>query len=142
MQTYDATTSCGMTLFHYFSSGVMWWLCHDLTRFFQGICCALSTKLVFLTDCSTSFDSVCVARLAYDLLLRKDLIGVTARQRVERPNPHFRPCEHTLIPFLKHKDEHKKPGSKPCWKCYLAYYLSPAPVQVSEERVILEVEVA
>jgi hypothetical protein len=55
--------------------------------FFQGVCAGLDTSLVFLTDCGTSFNETCLARMVYELHMRKDLIGVTARQRVELPNP-------------------------------------------------------
>ncbi len=55
--------------------------------FFQGICVGLDASLVFLTDCGTAFNETCLARMVYELRMRKDLIGVTARQRVERPNP-------------------------------------------------------
>lgn len=54
--------------------------------FFQGVCVGLNASLVFLTDCGTSFNETCLARMVYELRMRKDLIGVTARQRVELPN--------------------------------------------------------
>jgi cellulose synthase/poly-beta-1,6-N-acetylglucosamine synthase-like glycosyltransferase len=55
--------------------------------FFQGVCVGLNASLVFLTDCGTTFNETCLARMVYELRMRKDLIGVTARQRVEMPNP-------------------------------------------------------
>jgi hypothetical protein len=41
----------------------------------------------------------------------------------------FHPCQNTKIPFLQCTNEHDKRGSPPCWKCYVAYYMSIAPMQ-------------
>jgi hypothetical protein len=96
-------------------------------RFFQGIAAGLDASLVFLTDCGTRYRETCISRLIYALKSRPDLIGVTARQRVETPNIFYHPCEKTMIPCLR--GEHSGVGSPPCWKCYFAFYLSPAPLQ-------------
>jgi cellulose synthase/poly-beta-1,6-N-acetylglucosamine synthase-like glycosyltransferase len=103
--------------------------------FFQGICVGLNASLVFLTDCGTTYHETCVARLVYALRTRRDLIGVTARQRVETPNPNFHPCEKTKLPFLH--GEHEGIGSHPCWKCHLSYLLSAAPLQGFEFEATL-----
>lgn len=103
--------------------------------FFQGICVGLKASLVFLTDCGTTYHETCVARLVYALRTKRDLIGVTARQRVETPNPNFHPCEKTKISFLQ--GEHEGMGSHPCWKCHLAFYLSAAPLQGFEFEATL-----
>ena len=44
-----------------------------------GICLDLDPELVFLTDCSTRFNISCLAKLTYGLMMKNDLIGVTAR---------------------------------------------------------------
>jgi cellulose synthase/poly-beta-1,6-N-acetylglucosamine synthase-like glycosyltransferase len=103
--------------------------------FFKGICVGLNPSLVFLTDCGTTYRETCIARLLYALRTRKDLIGVTARQRVETPNPNFHPCEKTSLPFLH--GNHEGIGSPPCWKCYLSYLLSAAPLQGFEFEATL-----
>ena len=103
--------------------------------FFQGICVGLNASLVFLTDCGTTYQETCVARLVYALRTKRDLIGVTARQRVETPNPNFHPCEKTKLPFLSGK--HEGIGSHPCWKCHLSYLLSAAPLQGFEFEATL-----
>jgi len=98
--------------------------------FFQGICQALGDKasVAFLTDCGTSYTVECLAKLSYELLISPDLIGVTARQRVENPNHYFHPCEETAIPFFR--GDHAESGDpRPCWKCYASFYCSPAPLQ-------------
>ena len=95
----------------------------------------LTASLVFLTDCGTTFHETCLARLVYALRCKRDLIGVTARQRVETPNANYHPCEKTKLPFLQ--GEHNGIGSHPCWKCYLSYYLSPAPLQGFEFEATL-----
>lgn len=108
--------------------------------FFQGVCEALGThaRFAFLTDCGTTYTTECLAKLTYELLGSNDLIGVTARQRVEVPNDYFHPCEDTGIPFFK--GNHADSGNpRPCWKCYAAYMMSPAPLQgfEFEERLIV-----
>jgi cellulose synthase/poly-beta-1,6-N-acetylglucosamine synthase-like glycosyltransferase len=105
--------------------------------FFQGICSSLNPSLVFLTDCGTTYHSTCISRLVYALENGKDLIGVTARQRVSIPNTDFHPCEKTDLPFLRgnHQVQGKRPD--PCWKCYLSYLLSAAPLQGFEFEATL-----
>lgn len=80
-----------------------------------------------MADCGTTFNPNCIGRLLFELHTESHLIGVTARQRVETPNAFFHPCLHTPIPFLQGK--HTEFASPPCWKCYLAFLLSPAPLQ-------------
>jgi hypothetical protein len=48
----------------------------------------------------------------------------------------FYPCEQTMIPCLK-GDHGRRTGLSPCWKCQLAYYLSPAPLQGFEFEATL-----
>lgn len=103
--------------------------------FFQGICVGLDASLVFLTDCGTSYDETCLARLTYSLRCKTDLIGVTARQRVEQPNHNFHCCELTKINCLKGK--HEDVQSPACWKCWISYLLSPAPLQGFEFEATL-----
>jgi len=98
--------------------------------FFEGICCGLDTNIVLLTDCATSYKTSCIARLVYGLLTRRsDVIAVTGRMRAELPSRVFHPCKNTKIPFLQCTNEHDKRGSPPCWKCYMCYYMSIAPMQ-------------
>lgn len=49
--------------------------------------------LVFLTDCGTRFNTSCLCTLVIELLSRKDLVGVTGRQRVDEPNETFHACQ-------------------------------------------------
>jgi hypothetical protein len=97
--------------------------------FFSSICAGLGTaaSYVLLTDCGTSFTPSCLAYLAYDLHFSKDLIGVTGRMRAELPNEHFHPCEEAY--FSAFRGNHEISGPQPCWKCYLTYFCSPAPLQ-------------
>jgi hypothetical protein len=106
--------------------------------FFDGICMGLNnrTSFAFLTDCGTTYTSTCLARLFYELRMKTDLIGVTARQRVETPGLFFHPCEDTPFSFLQ--GDHKKSGDmRPCWKCYATYYMSPCPLQGFEFEATL-----
>jgi hypothetical protein len=106
--------------------------------FFDGVCQGLHHRnsFAFLTDCGTTYSSTCLARLFYELRLKTDLIGVTARQRVETPNLFFHPCEDSPFSFLE--GDHKKSGDmRPCWKCYATYYMSPCPLQGFEFEATL-----
>jgi hypothetical protein len=106
--------------------------------FFDGVCQGLQHRnsFAFLTDCGTTYSSTCLARLFYELRLKTDLIGVTARQRVETPNLFFHPCEDSPFSFLE--GDHKKSGDmRPCWKCYATYYMSPCPLQGFEFEATL-----
>eukprot|EP01038_Epipyxis_sp_PR26KG_P005571 gene5571-7695_t len=96
--------------------------------FFDGICEALGCYVAyaFLTDCGTTYMPDCLSRLLVGLILEPDLIGVTARQRVETPRPGYYPCLGTAISCFKGKHAL---NSKPCWKCYAAYLCSPCPLQ-------------
>ena len=100
-------------------------------RLIVAVCIVAS--LVFLTDCGTSYQQTCIPRMIYALRSRPDLIGVTARQRVERPNAEFRPCENTKMTFLRGKH----PESGHCWRCSVAFYCSPAPLQGYEFEATL-----
>lgn len=104
--------------------------------FFDAICEGLDEKVIyaFLTDCGTTYKPTCLGRLLYELHLRHDLIGVTARQRVETPNIFFRPCEESNYKWLQGDHSEDK---RPCWKCQLCYYLSPAPLQGFEFEATL-----
>jgi hypothetical protein len=64
---------------------------------FHSICEGLkeSVSHCFLTDCGTSYDKTCLSKLMYDIFFKSDLIGVTARPRIETPNRFFRPCEQS-----------------------------------------------
>eukprot|EP01034_Spumella_vulgaris_P040150 gene40150-49657_t len=98
--------------------------------FFNSICQGLGNraKVAFLTDCGTTYNATCLARLFYELYFKKDLIGVTARQRVETPNAFFHPCEDS--PFSCLEGDHTASGDRrPCWKCWAVYFLSPCPLQ-------------
>jgi len=98
--------------------------------FFEGLCCGLNTNIVLLTDCSTSYRTSCLAKLVYGLITRRsDVIAVTGRMRAEVPSRTFHPCQNSNLPFIKYNGEHEERGSLPCWKCYLAYYLSVGPMQ-------------
>eukprot|EP01034_Spumella_vulgaris_P012222 gene12222-15564_t len=106
--------------------------------FFDGICQGLDNRcsFAFLTDCGTTYNSTCLARLFYELRMKKDLIGVTARQRVETPGLFFHPCEDSPFSFLK--GDHKETGDmRPCWKCYATFYMSPCPLQGFEFEATL-----
>jgi hypothetical protein len=96
--------------------------------FFDAICEGLQDKVTyaFLTDCGTSFDEKCVSRLMLELFSMPDLIGVTARQRVEIPNRYFHPCIEAPYEFMKGQHELL---SAPCWKCWTTFLLSPCPLQ-------------
>jgi hypothetical protein len=80
--------------------------------FFDGVCESLHNKVdfAFLTDCGTTYNVTCLARLTYELYFKTDLIGVTARQRVETPNLYFHPCENT--PFRLLQNDHGKTGKR------------------------------
>eukprot|EP01032_Pedospumella_encystans_P009138 gene9138-10785_t len=107
--------------------------------FFDGICQGLGERnaFAFLTDCGTTYDSACVARLFYELRLRTDLIGVTARQRVAFPDAFFHPCEKNSLSCLRGDHTATTGSSNPCWKCYLAFFTSPAPLQGFEFEATL-----
>jgi cellulose synthase/poly-beta-1,6-N-acetylglucosamine synthase-like glycosyltransferase len=113
--------------------------------FFSSICEGINDNLstVFLTDCGTIFNKYCLAILLKELYLKTDLIGVTARQRVETPSEAFHPC-HTANPdsccapcLSKEHNLNSKKDRKPCWKCWLNYFLSPAPLQGFEFEATL-----
>lgn len=106
--------------------------------FFDSICQALDTKVsfAFLTDCGTTYNTTCLARLFYELYFKTDLIGVTARQRVETPNLYFHPCESS--PFSCFRGDHTASNdARPCWKCYATYFFSPCPLQGFEFEATL-----
>ena len=97
--------------------------------FFSGICDGLGAynTYAFLTDCGTTYEIDCIGRMMHELFFRDDLIGVTARQRVELPNKNFHPCEDSPVSFMR--ADHSQIGSKPCWRCYVTYFCSPCPLQ-------------
>lgn len=97
--------------------------------FFYGICEGLGAynTYAFLTDCGTTYEIDCLGRMMHELFFRDDLIGVTARQRVEFPNKNFHPCEDSPFYFLR--GDHSKTGPNPCWRCYANYFCSPCPLQ-------------
>jgi hypothetical protein len=100
--------------------------------FFDAICQGLQDKLHYalLTDCGTGFNnSICLTKLVLELHTMQDLIGVTARQRIEMPNKHFHPCLESFFPFLR--GQHTL-ASEACWKCWVAYFCSPCPLQGAE----------
>ena len=66
--------------------------------------------------------------------------GATARQRVALPNDYFHPCEDSDISFLK--GDHSVSGRKPCWRCYVCYFCSSAPLQGFEFEASLIVNSA
>jgi hypothetical protein len=72
----------------------------------------------------------------YDNYFKTDLIGVTARQRVEIiPNIYFHPCEDS--PYYILQEDHTNADQKPCWKCWTTYVLSPYPLQGFEFEATL-----
>ena len=97
--------------------------------FFQSICQGLGDSIdhALLTDCGTTFSPACVARLLAEIYVMPDLIGVTARQRVELPGPQFHPCEDS--PLGRWCQGSHEFGSPACWKCWLSFALSPGPLQ-------------
>eukprot|EP01031_Cornospumella_fuschlensis_P047466 gene47466-58145_t len=106
--------------------------------FFDSICMGLeeTCTFAFLTDCGTTYNATCLARLTYELYFKTDLIGVTARQRVETPNLYFHPCEDS--PFSWLQGDHTASGDqRPCWKCYATFFLSPCPLQGFEFEATL-----
>eukprot|EP01040_Poterioochromonas_malhamensis_P017488 gene17488-20119_t len=105
--------------------------------FFDSICEGLENKCTyaFLTDCGTSYETTCISRLMYDIFFKTDLIGVTARQRVETPNNYFHPCEDS--PYWLLEGDHTGKDQKPCWKCWATYVLSPCPLQGFEFEATL-----
>eukprot|EP00981_Chlorochromonas_danica_P002679 scaffold525_cov170-Ochromonas_danica.AAC.3 len=106
--------------------------------FFDGICQGLEDKctFAFLTDCGTTYNPTCLAKLTYELYFKTDLIGVTARQRVETPNAFFHPCEDS--PFACLRGDHEKSGNQnPCWKCWATFFMSPCPLQGFEFEATL-----
>lgn len=104
--------------------------------FFDSICQALDQRVsyAFLTDCGTTYNSTCLARLLYELYFKTDLIGVTARQRVETPNLYFHPCEDA--PYAWMTGNHDV-DARPCWRCYLTFLCSPCPLQGFEFEATL-----
>lgn len=93
--------------------------------------CLKNDPLLFLTDCSTIFDPSCLCTLAMELLSRKDLIAVTGRQRLARLGPSFHTCdskEQTLFCCCGGK-RHTTILSDVCWRCWVTYIFSPAPLQ-------------
>jgi hypothetical protein len=102
--------------------------------FFDSICEGLNDKITyaFLTDCGTSYSFSCLPLMLKELFLMNDLIGVTARMRVEFPSQFFHPCQDSAFPFLvgNHEDEKKGGGGRaPCWRCWASFLLSPCPLQ-------------
>jgi hypothetical protein len=102
--------------------------------FFDSICEGLNDKITyaFLTDCGTSYSVSCLPLMLKELFLMNDLIGVTARMRVEFPSQFFHPCQDSAFPFLvgNHEDEKKGGGGRaPCWRCWASFLLSPCPLQ-------------
>jgi cellulose synthase/poly-beta-1,6-N-acetylglucosamine synthase-like glycosyltransferase len=96
--------------------------------FFDSICEGLDDKCTyaFLTDCGTSYDRQCLSSMLKELYLMDDLIGVTARQRVELPNRYFRPCEWS--PFWLLQGDHSV-NKNACWKCWATFALTACPLQ-------------
>ena len=66
--------------------------------------------------------------------------GATARQRVALPNDYFHPCEDSEFSCLR--GDHSVSGRKPCWKCYVCYFCSAAPLQGFEFEASLIVNSA
>jgi cellulose synthase/poly-beta-1,6-N-acetylglucosamine synthase-like glycosyltransferase len=97
--------------------------------FFNSICAGLEDTVdyVLLTDCGTTYDPSCLANLIAEISTMNDLIGVTARQRVELPGRHFHPCETS--PLGKWFEGSHEFGSNACWKCWVSFALSPGPLQ-------------
>eukprot|EP01034_Spumella_vulgaris_P022158 gene22158-28265_t len=106
--------------------------------FFNSVCMGLNHRasVVFLTDCGTTYHNACLARLYYELYFKKDLIGVTASQKVETPNEFFHPCEDCPFVFLS-GDHSATKDKRPCWKCYATYICSPCPLQGFEFEATL-----
>jgi len=88
-----------------------------------------------LTDCGTTYHDSCLFRLWYALFTDPNLIGATARQRVETPNMWFCPCKQAKWNCFKGGD-HNEP-CQPCWKCWLCYNLSPCRLQGFEFEATL-----
>lgn len=97
--------------------------------FFYGICGGIGiyNTYAFLTDCGTTYEIDCIGRMMHELFFRDDLIGVTARQRVEFPNKNFHPCEDS--PFFFLRGDHAQTGPEACWRCYASWFCSPCPLQ-------------
>ena len=106
--------------------------------FFDSVCLALgnSVNFAFLTDCGTTFEPSCAAILFKELCLNPELIGVTARQRVEWPNKYFHPCEDAPFQWLQGSHEDQK-TKQPCWKCYTIFLFGPGPLQGFEFEATL-----
>jgi len=86
--------------------------------------------VIFMTDCGTRYDQTCLCSLAIELLSRRDLVGVTGRQRVDEPNTTFHSCEHNIIFCCKCGKAHSGVVlSDNCAYCWFSYLLSPAPLQ-------------
>ena len=103
--------------------------------FFKGLCEGLSTFLYysFLTDCGTSFDQTCIALLMQDLIISPDIIGVTARQRVETPNGEFQCCQDAPFEWMRGDHSIGTPIEKTaCWRCWLTFFTSCATMQAFE----------
>ncbi len=98
--------------------------------FFDSVCLALddTCTYAFLTDCGTTYERNCLAILFKELHVHQHLIGVTARQRVEWPNKYYHPCENSPWSYCK-GDHTASKSKKPCWKCYVSFFLSPCPLQ-------------
>ncbi len=100
--------------------------------FFDSICLSLKDSCNFslLTDCGTTFQPSCLSILFKEICLNPELIGVTARQRMEWPNKYFHPCQEWEYPFLRgdHSVENDK-TKKACIRCYIAFLIGPAPLQ-------------
>eukprot|EP00599_Poterioochromonas_sp_BG-1_P000945 CAMPEP_0173148964 /NCGR_PEP_ID=MMETSP1105-20130129/10041_1 /TAXON_ID=2985 /ORGANISM="Ochromonas sp., Strain BG-1" /LENGTH=890 /DNA_ID=CAMNT_0014063735 /DNA_START=258 /DNA_END=2930 /DNA_ORIENTATION=- len=96
--------------------------------FFDSLCEGLEDKVTyaFLTDCGTSYQPQCLPYMLRELYQMNDLIGVTARQRVETPNSFFKPCQES--PFYLLRGDHSK-NPHACWKCWATFALSPCPLQ-------------
>ncbi len=108
--------------------------------FFDSVCMALGDTCTygFLTDCGTTYEPSCLGILFKELCINPDLIGVTARQRVEWPNRYFHPCEDAPFEWLHGShDIDRDPKKRPCWKCYVTYLFGPAPLQGFEFEATL-----
>lgn len=104
--------------------------------FFDSICDGLEEKVTyaFLTDCGTSYEAPSLSYMLRELFVKDDLIGVTARQRIERPNRYFRPCEDS--PFPCFRGDHSV-NQEACWKCWATWSLSACPLQEFEASSIM-----
>jgi cellulose synthase/poly-beta-1,6-N-acetylglucosamine synthase-like glycosyltransferase len=119
---------------------------HSHDCFFKIICDGISDNLstVLLTDCGTIFDKHCLSYMVKELYMNNDLIGVTARQRVLTPGPTFHPCHASGSSCFSGLHVQNGEGKQKtccccncCWKCWVNFFLSPAPLQGFEFEATL-----